>query len=192
VLYINPCTPTKEEDAMDYLQRLGLMGLNARLKRLSDDLTTDMNALYKTQGYDFESSVFPLLMLLYQEGAMSLRKAQGFLGSSHAHISQKAKALLEKRLITVTVDSSDKRSKTMALTPAGHDMIAKAAPLWRAMNDALAQIFVNLDQRMLMILETAEERISAQRFFDVVTEHLNEGKSDRGSVVSAFDTRKAA
>lgn len=177
---------------MDYLQRLGLMGLNARLKRLSDDLTTDMNALYKAQGYDFEASVFPLLMLLYQEGAMSLRKAQGFLGSSHAHISQKAKALLEKRLITLTVDSSDKRSKTMALTPAGHDMIAKAAPLWRAMNDALADIFANLDQRLLMVLETAEERIGARRFYDVVAEYLNEGKSDNRSAVSAFDTRKAA
>ena len=177
---------------MDYLQRLGLMGLNARLKRLSDDLTTDMNALYKAQGYDFEASVFPLLMLLYQEGAMSLRKAQGFLGSSHAHISQKAKALLEKRLITLTVDASDKRSKTMALTPAGHDMIAKAAPLWRAMNDALADIFVNLDQRLLMILETAEERVGAQRFFDVVTGYLNEGKSESRSAVAAFDTRKAA
>lgn len=177
---------------MDYLQRLGLMGLNARLKRLSDELTTDMNALYKAQGYDFEASVFPLLMLLYQEGAMSLRKAQGFLGSSHAHISQKAKALLEKKLITVTVDSADKRSKTMALTPSGHDMIAKAAPLWRAMNDALADIFANLDQRLLMVIETAEERIGARRFYDVVTDYLNEGKSDKRSAVSAFDTRKAA
>lgn len=177
---------------MDYLQRLGLMGLNARLKRLSDDLTTDMNALYKSQGYDFEASVFPLLMLLYQEGPMSLRKAQGFLGSSHAHISQKAKALLEKRLITLTVDANDKRSKTMALTPAGHDMIAKAAPLWRAMNDALADIFANLDQRMLMVLETAEERIGARPFYDVVTAYLNEAKAEGKRASAAFDTRKAA
>lgn len=173
---------------MDYLQRLGLMGLNARLKRLSDDLTTDMNALYKAQGFDFEASVFPLLMLLYQEGAMSLRKAQGFLGSSHAHISQKAKALVEKKLITLTVDANDKRSKTMALTPAGQDMINAAAPLWRAMNDALADLFANLDQRLLMTLETAEERVNARRLYDVAMQNLGGEKP----AATDFDALKAA
>lgn len=171
---------------MDYLQRLGLMGLNARLKRLSDDLTTDMNALYKAEGFDFEASAFPLLMLLYQEGPMALRKAQGFLGSSHAHISQKAKALVEKKLITLKVDPTDKRSKTMTLTQGGQDLIAKAAPLWRAMNDALSDLFANLDQRMLMILENAEERVNERRFFDVTSFYLKE------SNVEAFDSRKAA
>ncbi len=157
---------------MDYLQRLGLMGLNARLKRLSDDLTTDMNALYKSQGHDLESSVFPLLMLLYQEGEMCLRKAQGYLGSSHAHISQKAKALQEKKLITLKTDPADKRSKIMALSPAGQDMIAKASPLWRAMNEALADLFTNLDQRLLLALESAEERVNARTFYDVAMEKI--------------------
>lgn len=171
---------------MDYLQRLGLMGLNARLKRLSDDLTTDMNALYKAEGFEFEASAFPLLMLLYQEGPMSLRKAQGFLGSSHAHISQKAKALFEKKLITLKVDPTDKRSKTMTLTAAGQDMITKAAPLWRGMNNALSDLFANLDQRLLMVLESAEERVNERRLFDVATAYLKETN------VEAFDSRKAA
>lgn len=169
---------------MDYLQRLGLMGLNARLKRLSDDLTTDMNALYKTQGFDFEASAFPLLMLLYQEGAMSLRRAQGFLGSSHAHISQKAKALVEKKLITLTVDKTDKRSKTMALSPAGEQMIANAAPLWRAMNEALSEMFQNLDQRLLMALESAEERVAQKGLAPTARSYLQTDK--------AFDAREAA
>lgn len=166
---------------MDYLQRLGLMGLNARLKRLSDDLTTDMNALYKTSGHDLEASVFPLLMLLYQEGDMCLRKAQGYLGSSHAHISQKAKALLQKKLITLKTDPADKRSKIMALSPAGHDMIAKASPLWRAMNEALSDLFTNLDQRLLMALETAEERVNARAFYDVAMEKMADQNSDSSS-----------
>jgi DNA-binding MarR family transcriptional regulator len=180
---------------MDYLQRLGLMGLNARLKRLSDDLTTDMNALYRAQSFDFEASAFPLLMLLYQEGPMSLRRAQGFLGSSHAHISQKAKALVEKKLITLTVDKNDKRSKTMALTQAGRDLIAKAAPLWRAMNEALADMFHNLDQRLMMALETAEERVTERRFYDVARQIMtNNGDLEvaETSTTTAFDTRKAA
>ncbi len=171
---------------MDYLQNLGLMGLSSRLKRLSDDLTTDMNALYKSQGHDLESSVFPLLMLLYQEGDMCLRKAQNYLGSSHAHISQKAKALKTKKLIALKVDPADKRSKIMALTPQGKEMIATASPLWRAMNEALAEIFSHLDQRLLMALESAEERVADKPLYQTTMNRLGdeavgEGKPKRAA-----------
>lgn len=159
---------------MDYLQNLGLMGLNARLKRLSDDLTTDMNALYKAQNFDLEASVFPLLMLLYQEGDMSLRTAQNYLGSSHAHISQKAKALKGKKLIALKTDPADKRSKIMALTAQGQEMITTASPLWRAMNEALADIFSHLDQRLLMALESAEERVEAKTLYDTTMNNLGD------------------
>ncbi len=164
---------------MDYLQNLGLMGLSARLKRLSDELTTDMNALYKSQGHDLESSVFPLLMLLYQEGDMCLRKAQNYLGSSHAHISQKAKALKTKKLIALKTDPADKRSKIMALTPMGKEVIAKASPLWRAMNEALADIFSHLDQRLLMALESAEERIADKTLYDVTMAQLGDDAAEQ-------------
>jgi DNA-binding MarR family transcriptional regulator len=49
---------------------------------------------------------------------------------------------LERRgLVTIEQDPDDKRSRLLALTPAGHRLLAEAFPLWRQTHADIEQPF---------------------------------------------------
>ena len=142
---------------MEHFSDLGRIGLGSRFKRLSDSLIAEVNAIYKDAGIQLEASCFPLISLLERYGPQTLREVEEKLKTSHAYVSQKAKALKELGLITIKVESTDRRSKKMALTDKGRAIIASARPYWLALDRMFADMFHPDEKeifRMLGLLES--------------------------------------
>ena len=137
---------------MNHISELGRLSLGSRLKRLSDYLITEVNAIYKANGINFESSSFPLLSLLEKYGPQSLRDAEIKLGTSHSYISQKAKYLQKSGLIEMTVDPNDARSKYMALSAQGIALIEKMQPIWKSLDIAFARLLGDHERKIFQEL----------------------------------------
>ena len=153
---------------MQHLSYLGRIGLGSRLKRLSDHVISEVNAIYKDAWIQFEASCFPVLSLLERHGPMTLREAEKKLGTSHSYVSQKSKYLIDLGLIDVEDNQNDRRSKVLTLTPKGTQLITEARPYWKAMDKAFAEILHPEERQIFQALHNLEDRIMRQSFRDKV------------------------
>lgn len=140
---------------------LGRMGLSNRMKRLSQSLMSDTNALYADHGIDLEAAHFPYLFLVVKHQPMTLREIEHALGTTHAYISQTTKTLLSRGLITASPNPDDKRSKLIKATTKGANLVQRAAPLWQIIDRAMADLLKPHEGALFLALKTFESNLEA-------------------------------
>lgn len=82
---------------------------------------------------------FSLLMSLNRPEAPSMGPVAALLAMDRTTLTANLKPLERRGLVTVTVDATDKRSRRMALTPAGQALLAAAYPVWKQTHAAIEQ-----------------------------------------------------
>src|SRR5688572_30191090 len=74
---------------------------------------------------------YSLMMVLNAEEAPSMQVISSVLDMDRTTVTANLKPLERRGLVKVMVDAEDRRSRRIALTPAGRKVLAKAVPLWR-------------------------------------------------------------
>ena len=91
---------------------------------------------------------FSLLMSLNRPEPPTISSVSSLLAMDRTTLTANLKPLERRGLVNVTVDEADRRSRRLALTPDGQDVLAKAVPLWaecQAENARLVTASENLD-----------------------------------------------
>ena len=83
---------------------------------------------------------FSLMMSLNRAQAPSIGQVSTLLAMDRTTLTANLKPLERRGLVTVTVDDADKRSRRLALTPAGRDLLVAAFPLWERTHVALERL----------------------------------------------------
>jgi DNA-binding MarR family transcriptional regulator len=78
---------------------------------------------------DLTSGQFSLLMSLNRP-APTITETAAFLAMDRTTLTAALKPLERRKLVAVTPDPEDRRSRRLELTPAGRAVLAKAYPLW--------------------------------------------------------------
>jgi DNA-binding MarR family transcriptional regulator len=68
---------------------------------------------------------------------MRVSEAAALLGADRTTLTAALKPLVRRELVTSTADASDRRSRRVALTPDGEDLLAVALPIWSASHAVL-------------------------------------------------------
>jgi DNA-binding MarR family transcriptional regulator len=76
------------------------------------------------------SGQFSLLMSLNRVEVPSIGSVAALLAMDRTTLTANLKPLERRGLVKVAVDAADRRSRRMALTPAGRNLLAAAIPLW--------------------------------------------------------------
>src|SRR5262249_5080920 len=92
------------------------------LARRFDDVLRPLN---------LTSGQFSLLMSLNRPEAPTLGSVASLLAMDRTTLTANLKPLQRRRLLKVSVDKEDRRSRRLALTPAGRVLLTKAYPIWR-------------------------------------------------------------
>lgn len=74
---------------------------------------------------------FSLLMSLNRPQAASIGSVAALLAMDRTTLTANLKPLERRRLVTVTVDNADKRTRRLTLTTAGRALLVEAVPIWR-------------------------------------------------------------
>jgi DNA-binding MarR family transcriptional regulator len=74
---------------------------------------------------------FSLLVSLNRPEAATMGSLAELLAMDRTTLTANLKPLERRRLIRVAVDPDDRRSRRVALTPAGKALLGKAVPLWQ-------------------------------------------------------------
>jgi DNA-binding MarR family transcriptional regulator len=64
-------------------------------------------------------------------------------------VEDRVKPLVRRGLMTIAIASEDRRSRALALTPAGRALLAKAVPVWRRTHGELERLFADADALLL-------------------------------------------
>jgi DNA-binding MarR family transcriptional regulator len=85
---------------------------------------------------------FSLMMSLNRPAPPAIGDVSALLAMDRTTLTANLKPLERRGLVTVAVDSADKRSRRLSLTEAGRSVLAAAVPIWKraqAENESLVQ-----------------------------------------------------
>jgi DNA-binding MarR family transcriptional regulator len=85
---------------------------------------------------------FSLMMSLNRPAPPAIGDISALLAMDRTTLTANLKPLERRGLVTVAVDSADKRSRRLSLTEAGRSVLAAAVPIWKraqAENESLVQ-----------------------------------------------------
>jgi DNA-binding MarR family transcriptional regulator len=74
---------------------------------------------------------FSLLMSLNRPEPADMVAVASLLGMDRTTLTAALKPLQRRRLLSVTVDPTDRRSRLIELTPKGRSLLVRAVPIWR-------------------------------------------------------------
>jgi DNA-binding MarR family transcriptional regulator len=92
---------------------------------------------------------FSLLNALNQAKPPALGRIAEFLAMDRTTLTAALKVLERQGLVTTVPDATDRRSRRLMLTDAGHERLAAAIPLWRAAHDRLDSNLSDFDPERL-------------------------------------------
>ncbi|MBO9709940.1 MAG: MarR family transcriptional regulator [Caulobacter sp.] len=78
------------------------------------------------------SGQFSLMMSLNRPEPPTIGSVSSLLAMDRTTLTAALKPLERQGLVSVTVDEKDRRGRRLALTPAGQEVLSRAAPIWRA------------------------------------------------------------
>ncbi|RDD61189.1 MarR family winged helix-turn-helix transcriptional regulator [Ferruginivarius sediminum] len=93
---------------------------------------------------------FSLMMALNRPAPPTMGEVARVLAMDRTTLTANLKPLERRGLVEVTQDPADKRSRRMALTPSGRELLATALPLWRDAQSESARLLGQADPQRLL------------------------------------------
>ena len=144
----------------DIVEQLGHLALGTRLKRLGERLQAETTRFIEASGLPVPASQFPLLAALDRPGGLTVGELAEAVGVSQPGITRSVARLAEQGLITVTHESGDRRRRSVQLTPAGDEVVARArTEVWPHVEAAVIEACDGLDGPLLGELAELEARL---------------------------------
>jgi DNA-binding MarR family transcriptional regulator len=88
---------------------------------------------------------FSLLMSLNRAKPASIGDISALLAMDRTTLTANLKPLERRGVVTVSVDHADKRSRRLALTPAGHALLVAAVPVWETQHAAIEGLLIETE-----------------------------------------------
>jgi MarR family transcriptional regulator, negative regulator of the multidrug operon emrRAB len=147
----------------DYLKDLGYLGVTARIKRLSDALSSGIKDLYLTNNVDIEPSWHLLFLYLKKEKQSTLSEIAEVFRFSQPAAYKMITRMVKKGYILVEVDNSDGRKKILRLSAKAKKNMPKYEKIWDAgLNSVREMLKANKD--FLSSLENFELQHESKSF----------------------------
>ncbi|HEX5683428.1 MAG TPA: MarR family transcriptional regulator [Ideonella sp.] len=159
----------------DVVKELGLLALGTRLKRIGERLQSQTQAVLASAGITTPASHFPLLAALDRLGSMNVGDLADVLGVSQPGVTRQVSNLQAEGLVQAHPSPDDLRSRTVELTKAGRQLVARAKrSTWPTIEAAVTDACA-ADGRSLLALLTALEQALADESLCERADRLKSG-----------------
>jgi DNA-binding MarR family transcriptional regulator/ribosomal protein S18 acetylase RimI-like enzyme len=169
------------------LHDYGSLLLGSRLRKVSEALDAGVDEVYRDVGVDLPSRCFPILFLLRDHGRLGISELAEKLGQTHPAVSQMSRKLLRHRVVTESPDPKDDRRRLLSLSARGRSVMARLAPVWKAIIAAVADL--EAEHPLYQQLTAVDEALEARSFAVRIRSRLK----DRDAIeIIPFERRYAA
>lgn len=140
----------------DLLAESAELGLASRLKRLSERLYSEVQAVYEARRIEMNPRVFPLFFVLRQREQVGIVELADALGVTHAAVSMLVKKAKSDGYVSVLVPEHDERCRLVRLTKQGAVLVRKLEPIWVELQASLKNILATEAPDFLKSIATIE------------------------------------
>ena len=145
----------------DVLKHEGAVMLGNRLERVAERLQAGAERIAADCGLPTQPSQMPLLTALHRHGPLSVADAIELVGISQPAVTRILASLLKLGLVETAGTKRDQRTKTIALSAQGRDVMERAVTvLWPRLRAAVAEV-CDLEA-LLAQIDRTETALAAQ------------------------------
>lgn len=155
----------------DFLKELEFLGVTARLKRLSDNLSYSIKELYKQNEMDIEPSWHLVILILKQKGSSTMSEIAELLQLSQAAATKMLNKMTQKGYLDTVKDTKDSRKKMIQLSDKAKQELPKFEKVWNAGQKSIRDI-LNSNTAFLDNLAKFEQEVKVESFQSRAMEHL--------------------
>ncbi len=158
---------------MDYLEKIGLAGLNSRIKRLSDELLYSTRDYYKKVGLDIEPNWHLIFLLLEEHGSLTVTEISQELRMSHPACVKIINKMKKKNYITSKTDKNDSRKQLLELSDKAKTRLPEFIKHWGAGTKTTEQL-IKRSPHFIQELTEIENLVSDKNYMQRTLKNLNE------------------
>ncbi len=162
----------------DSISKVGYLAGATRLRRIGEKLQGEGDRVYGELGIDFKASWFATYYTLLQEGKpLTMQEIAASIGFTHITVKNIVRDMEQAGLLTIKPNPGDARSKHVALTVKGKNLLAKLSPVWQRISIALQQLlttghpdFINIVSRIEKEMDRTAlvERVQRTETFEAI------------------------
>ena len=162
----------------DYLRELHYLGVTARLKRLSDALTTSIRELYLSQELDIEPSWHLVFLYLKDHPATAVTRLADALHLSQPATTKMIDRMAKRGYLRISLDAADARRRCVSLSTLALARLPEFKRVWAAGENAVQELLSESDE-LLQGLEDIEGELQRRSFAQRVTDRLSNRTQER-------------
>ena len=148
---------------VDIVRELGHLTLGSRLKRLGERLQAQTQELLNEEGVNLPASHFPILAALDRMGPLSVGELAQAVGVSQPGVTRMLENLESDGWVTSKRSAGDRRLRSMVLTKASRQLIARAKQsTWPRIEAAVAEACADASGPLLTQLSSLEDALAAE------------------------------
>ncbi len=143
---------------MSYLKNLQIIGVTARVKRISDTLMHDARRVYDYLELPIEPNWHLIFLLLKEQKQLSVTEISKALEFSHPSVITIIKKMKKVGYVTSRANAKDSRKQIIELTEKAYKELPKLQAEWNQIKIAVRDIFDNEFLGQLAIVEEKMEQ----------------------------------
>ncbi len=143
---------------MNYLKNLQIIGVTARVKRISDTLMHDARRVYDYLELPIEPNWHLIFLLLKEQKQLSVTEISKALEFSHPSVITIIKKMKKVGYVTSRANAKDSRKQIIELTEKAYKELPKLQAEWNQIKIAVRDIFDNEFLGQLAIVEEKMEQ----------------------------------
>ncbi len=146
----------------DVVKERGELFLGSRLRRLAERMQADVARIVEQAELPIQPSQYPLLATLDRYGPQTIGELTQAMGLSQPTVTRAASKLVGVGLVEVSRLRTDQRHKTISLTVAGAEAMARSKlVVWPRVEAAVVEITRDLEGSLLEQISEIEARLDA-------------------------------
>jgi DNA-binding MarR family transcriptional regulator len=147
--------------ADDIVEIKGYLTLGSRFKRIGERLQADATRIFKAEGVEVPSALWPTLATLDRHGELTIGALAESLGIAQPGATRNVAQLEKLGLVRRRADARDQRLKAVTLTEEGAGLVRRSEQIvWPRIVSAVAEICDGLDGPLLSQLAVLERELA--------------------------------
>lgn len=151
--------------AENIINELGALAIGARMRRMIDLFSKDVERIYAENGLEFETKYFALFYLLSRRGGCGIMEIAKELGLTHPAIIDLARGLEKKGYIESVKSPDDLRKRILRISKKGKATLPAFESVWSKINRLNKQLMEGQQHNLLKALEELETTLEEKSYY---------------------------
>ena len=164
----------------DFVEGLGALVLDHRLKRLMQRLLDAAAELYEAQGVPFKPRWVSTFLLLARERELTVTEIARRLRITHPAVIQITNGMSEAGLVEFASDARDARRRLLRLSRKGRALRPRMEAIWNALASEQERLFAECGVAILPVLGDVENLLDEKSLAARVAARLDNEPEKRG------------